>query len=124
MAFSKQLSEARGARGLSRAKLASLADVTYAYIRQLETGERGSPKAETLTKLAQALGLTTDELLRGDFSGSQPSDESSDEAERAWLRREIESMLSGFDVALLQTARDVLRALQKSNRSTASKSTP
>ena len=53
----------RKAKGLTRSDLARAADVTPAYITQLETGERKNPSLDVLKKLARALGVPVTELL-------------------------------------------------------------
>ena len=48
---------------LSRSDLARAAQVTPAYITQLETGERKNPSLAVLRRLARALGVPVAELL-------------------------------------------------------------
>jgi transcriptional regulator with XRE-family HTH domain len=55
----------RRARELSQHDLAALAGVTPSAISQAERGERGLSLA-TVVRLSQALGLTVDDLLRGE----------------------------------------------------------
>ena len=50
-------------RGLSAKELASKADIAQAYLSQLETGKRDGPAA-TLKKIAAALDLSLDDLVR------------------------------------------------------------
>ncbi len=45
----------REQRGLSLRELGRLADVDHAYVHRLETGDKESPSAEVLGKLAKAL---------------------------------------------------------------------
>ena len=68
-----QIRKLREARGLSRSRLAAKAEVTYAFIQQLETGTRKQPRGEHLAKIASALGVSVEELLRGE--GSRGSEE-------------------------------------------------
>ena len=56
---------ARRARGLSQAELARLAGVSPSAISQAERGQRGL-SLETLLELSSRLGLSLDELLRGE----------------------------------------------------------
>ncbi len=53
----------RDEKGWSQAELAKRADVTDAYIAQLETGARENPSLEVLKRLARALGVPVTELL-------------------------------------------------------------
>jgi transcriptional regulator with XRE-family HTH domain len=55
----------RRSRNLSQHDLAQLANVTASAISQAERGERGLSLA-TLVRLSEALGVTIDDLLRGD----------------------------------------------------------
>ena len=48
---------------MSMAHLAKKADVTDAYIAQLETGKRENPSLDILKRLARALGVPVTELL-------------------------------------------------------------
>lgn len=45
------------------ADLAKKADVTDAYIAQLETGKKTNPSLEVLKRLARALGVPVTDLL-------------------------------------------------------------
>ena len=49
-------------RGLAVGELAALAGVSQAYLSQIETGKRQGP-AETLKRVAIALGVTVDDLI-------------------------------------------------------------
>jgi transcriptional regulator with XRE-family HTH domain len=53
----------RKVKGLTRSDLARAADVSPAYITQLETGERKNPSLDVLRKIAKALGVPVTELL-------------------------------------------------------------
>jgi len=57
------LKQLRKDRGWSQAKLAEEADVTNAYIAQLETGKKKNPSLDVLKRLARALGVPMGELL-------------------------------------------------------------
>jgi transcriptional regulator with XRE-family HTH domain len=61
------LRAARRARGLSQSDLARLAGVSPSAISQAERGRRGL-SLETLVELSNRLGLSLDELVRGDRS--------------------------------------------------------
>jgi transcriptional regulator with XRE-family HTH domain len=53
----------REERGWSMAELAKKADVTDAYIAQLETRKKENPSLDVLKRLARALGVPVGELL-------------------------------------------------------------
>jgi transcriptional regulator with XRE-family HTH domain len=53
----------RKAKRMKRSDLARAAEVTPAYITQLETGERKNPSLEVLRRIAKALGVPVTELL-------------------------------------------------------------
>jgi transcriptional regulator with XRE-family HTH domain len=57
---------ARRRAGLSREELAFRSGLSWPAIAQIESGRRASPRAETLSALAGALGVTTDFLLGRD----------------------------------------------------------
>lgn len=50
-------------QGLTMAELAKRAEVTDAYIAQLETGARKNPSLEVLKRIARALDVSVTELL-------------------------------------------------------------
>lgn len=58
----RALMAARAERGLKRRDLAELAELSYPYLSEIETG-RKQPSAGKLQSLAEALGLTPAELL-------------------------------------------------------------
>lgn len=64
----QRLRAARLAKGLSARQLASLADVTPAYLSRLENGQL-SPTVSTLTKVMQALGQPVADLFHGQDDG-------------------------------------------------------
>jgi transcriptional regulator with XRE-family HTH domain len=53
----------REERGWSMAELVKKADVTDAYIAQLETRKKKNPSLDVLKRLARALGVPVGELL-------------------------------------------------------------
>jgi transcriptional regulator with XRE-family HTH domain len=61
--LSTVIRELRQARDLSQRALADKADVTGAYIAQLETGVKKNPSLDILKRLAKALGVPVAELL-------------------------------------------------------------
>ena len=62
--LSKNVKRLREAKGLSQEKLARLADVANNTLIKMETGENKNPTLETLKKVAKALGVSVDELIK------------------------------------------------------------
>lgn len=62
--LSKNVKCLREAKGLSQEKLARLADVANNTLIKMETGENKNPTLETLKKVAKALGVSIEELIK------------------------------------------------------------
>ena len=62
--ITKNLRKMREAKGLSQEKLARLADVANNTIIKIEAGKNQNPTLETLKKVAQALGVSVDDLIK------------------------------------------------------------
>jgi len=62
--LSKNIKKLREAKGLSQEKLARLADVANNTLIKMETGENKNPTLETLKKVAQALEVSVDDLIK------------------------------------------------------------
>lgn len=60
----KNIKKLRQAKGLSQDRLSKLADVSYNSIIKLETGGITNPTIETLQKIAKALEVQADDLLK------------------------------------------------------------
>lgn len=58
------IKEAREKSGMSQQTLADALNITQGAISQWEKGD-STPRADKLVQLAQILGCTVDELLRG-----------------------------------------------------------
>ena len=58
----KRIQEARKARGLTQAELSQLVDITPKYLSNIECGAK-VPRLETFIAIANALGVSADELL-------------------------------------------------------------
>lgn len=63
MALKDNLKALREARGLTQEELAEKAKLHRVTIAELETGRGGDSKMSTLSRLAAALGCTSDELV-------------------------------------------------------------
>jgi transcriptional regulator with XRE-family HTH domain len=55
----------RRKRRLTQDKLAKIADITYTSITKIETGVIKSPSVQTVAKIAKALDISLDELIKG-----------------------------------------------------------
>ncbi|KMZ42552.1 MULTISPECIES: helix-turn-helix domain-containing protein [Bacillales] len=64
MDFGKKLKQIRESKSLSIRELSKRANVSHAHISQIETGQRGTPKADTIKKLADGLNCDYEELMR------------------------------------------------------------
>jgi len=62
--LSKNLKKLREQKGLSQDRLAKLADVANNTIIKIEQGENINPTLETLKKVAKALEISVDELIK------------------------------------------------------------
>lgn len=54
----------RNKLGISQDKLSKLADVTYNTIIKIESGANTNPTIETLQKIAKALNIGVDDLIK------------------------------------------------------------
>ena len=54
----------RNKLGVSQDRLSKLADVTYNTIIKIESGANKNPTIETLAKIAKALGVGVDDLIK------------------------------------------------------------
>lgn len=61
--FGKRVREIRKAKNLSQLELADKVGIDRSYMGFLERGER-NPSLEVITKIARALNVTPDELLK------------------------------------------------------------
>ncbi len=62
--LSNNIKKLREAKGLSQEKLARLADVANNTLIKMESGENQNPTLETLKKVAKALGVSVDDLIK------------------------------------------------------------
>ena len=60
----EKMKKYRNKMGISQDRLSKLADVTYNTIIKIESGANTNPTIDTLTKIAKALGVSVDELLK------------------------------------------------------------
>ncbi len=64
MSFSERLKEARNKKGLSQSQLGQMVNLHYTQIGRYEN-KGAQPSADVLSKLANALDITTDFLMYG-----------------------------------------------------------
>jgi len=62
--LSKNIRKLREAKGLSQEKLARLADVANNTLIKMESGENQNPTLDTLRKVAKALDVSVDDLIK------------------------------------------------------------
>jgi putative transcriptional regulator len=62
--IAKNIKKYRKEKGLSQDKLARLADIAHATIIKIESGGIQSPTIDTVQKIAKALGVTIDDLIK------------------------------------------------------------
>lgn len=67
--LSKRLREARQKQGLSASGLDTKAGLTRGHTWQIETGRKPKIEVETAIKLADALGVSLEWLVRGEGAG-------------------------------------------------------
>lgn len=63
-AIAKNIKKLRKQRGLSQDKLSKLADISHNTIIKIESGAIQSPTMDTAQKIAKALGVTLDDLMK------------------------------------------------------------
>ena len=60
----KNIKKYRKGKGLSQYKLSRLADVAHATIIKIESGGIQSPTIDTVQKIAKALGISVENLIK------------------------------------------------------------
>ena len=60
----KNIRKLRKQKGLSQDRLSKLADISYNTVIKLESGNITNPSVDTLQKLARALNVGVDDLLK------------------------------------------------------------
>jgi len=61
----ENIKKIRKKRKLTQDRLARIADIPYTSITKIETGVIKSPSVQTVAKIAKALGISVDELIKG-----------------------------------------------------------
>ncbi len=60
----KNIKKSRRKKGISQDRLSKLADLSLNTVVTVESGANPNPTIETLTKIAKALGVGVDDLLK------------------------------------------------------------
>lgn len=63
--LSKNIKSIRKKKAMSQDKLCKLADVTHTTLAKIESGVNENPTIKTLQKIANALDVRIDDLVRG-----------------------------------------------------------
>ena len=61
----KNIKRFRMKKNLTQEQLAQNAEVTYSSLSKIEAGYNDNPRVKTLRKIAIALGVTIDDLMKG-----------------------------------------------------------
>ncbi|MDO8658716.1 MAG: helix-turn-helix transcriptional regulator [Candidatus Levybacteria bacterium] len=62
--ISENIKKYRNKIGISQDRLSKLADVTYNTIIKIESGSNTNPTIDTLSKIAKALNVSIDQLMK------------------------------------------------------------
>jgi transcriptional regulator with XRE-family HTH domain len=62
--ISENIKKYRNKLGVSQDRLSKLADVTYNTIIKIESGSNTNPTIDTLSKIAKALNVSIDQLMK------------------------------------------------------------
>jgi len=62
--IAKNIKRLRKQQGLSQDKLSKLADISHNTIIKIESGAIQSPTIDTASKIAKALGVSLDDLMK------------------------------------------------------------
>lgn len=62
--IAKNVKKLRKQRGLSQDKLSKIADISHNTIIKIESGAIQSPTMDTASKIAKALGVSLDDLMK------------------------------------------------------------
>ena len=98
--FGRRLRSLREARCLTQQQLGEAAEVSYKYVGAIERGEE-NPSLKVIGKLAEALEVEPRDMLIFQHEETRP----------ATLKKQLNRLLKEADVASLQQAVKLLRAL-------------
>ncbi|MBU1102137.1 helix-turn-helix domain-containing protein [Patescibacteria group bacterium] len=61
--IAENIKKYRKKKGITQDKLSKIADITYNTIIKIESGATCNPRVETLKQIADALGVSIDDLM-------------------------------------------------------------
>lgn len=61
----QNIKKIRQKRKLTQDRLSKIADIPYTSLTKIETGVIKKPSVQTVAKIARALGISLDELMKG-----------------------------------------------------------
>lgn len=105
MDFGKYLKQIRESRSLSVRELAKRSNVSHAHISQIETGQRGAPKPDTIKKLAEGLNWDYDELMREAGYGNASNDQSPNDPSPSEKKDKLAEGLTREEQSVLEEIR-------------------
>ena len=62
--IAENIKKYRKKKGITQDKLSKMADITYNTIIKIESGVTYNPRVETLKQIADALGVSIDDLMK------------------------------------------------------------
>ncbi|HBA27197.1 MAG TPA: DNA-binding protein [Nitrospinae bacterium] len=62
--IAENIKKYRKKKGITQDRLSKLADITYNTIIKIESGATYNPRVETLKQIANALGVSIDDLMK------------------------------------------------------------
>ena len=125
MEFSEKLKKARIAKQMSQKELAEATGITTRTIQNYETTKKLPKKRDTYKKLADALGISEEDLLDGntDFVLRASAHYGSRGARQAWdLVADLKAMWAGGEMeeddmdAIMQAVQEAYWDAKKNNR--------
>jgi len=62
--IARNMKALRAKKDISQDRLAKIADISFHTITKIETGDTPNPTVDTMKKIADALGVTIDDLMK------------------------------------------------------------
>lgn len=62
--IARNMKALRAKQDISQDRLSKLADISFHTITKIETGDTPNPTVDTMKKIADALGVTIDDLMK------------------------------------------------------------
>lgn len=70
-AMARNIRKLRNEQGISQDKLSKLAEVSFNTVTKIEAGDTPNPTVETVRKIAEALGVTIDDLIKENYGNKK-----------------------------------------------------